>query len=111
MSRRTLSYQSPVFEPSGWGSGDRIFLGSVLVYAAFNVMLVVLTVTHANPPWNPFYLLLAVSAFGVIAAFPIQLAFRRARVTWRSAVAVLMCFLVLSGINFWCLICLLIAAS
>src|SRR5215211_3854845 len=105
MSHGTLDYDSPPIEPHGWRSGDTVFLVAVLAHATFNVVLMLMYANNMLGPvtFSLIFLLLGVSAFGVIAAFPIQLALRRVGVTWRSAVVVLLCFLALAAFNYWCL--------
>lgn len=105
MLHEKLDYQSPATVPNGWHTGDSVFVVFVLVYAAFNVVLMLMYANNmlGPVPFSLIFLLLRISASGVIAAFPIQLLLRRFGVTWRSAVAVVVCFIGLSGFNFWCL--------
>jgi hypothetical protein len=101
MSQRALDSQSPEAEPQGWGTGDSVFLGVVLAYSAFNVVLMLMyAASMLGPvPFDLIFLLLGVSAIGVIAALPIQLTFRHRGVTWRSALGVMVCFLALTVFN------------
>ena len=104
MSHEFPDHLSPVSESRGWRCGDTVFLGSVLAYAALNVVLMLM---YANSmlgrvPFGLIFLLIGISGLGVIAAFPIQRALRHVGVTWRGAVAVTVCFALLSGFNLWC---------
>lgn len=105
MSHRTLDYQSPVSESNGWRVGDTVYLAAVLAYSAVNVVLMGMYANNmlGPVPFSLIFLLLGISALGVIAAFPIQLSLRRFGVTWRSAVAAVVCFAAISGFNYWCL--------
>jgi hypothetical protein len=105
MSHGTLDYQSPGKESHGWRTGDTILLVCMFAYAAFNVVLMLMYANNmlGPVPFDLIFLFLGISTLGVIATFPAQFALRRVGVTWRSAVAVIICFGALAAFNFWCL--------
>lgn len=104
MSQETLNDKLSASERNQWRTGDTIFLVAGLVYAAFNVVLMLMYASsRLGPvPFDLISLFFFVSVLGMVAAFPIQLMLRAVGVTWRSAVAVIICFGALAVFNLWC---------
>jgi len=106
MSQRSVDYGFPPKTPSGWRTGDSVFLGAVILYALFNFALMMMYAGGmlGPVPFRLIFLFLWISGIGILAAFPAQFAVRRWGVTWRSALGAVICFVALAAFNFWCLV-------
>jgi hypothetical protein len=97
-----LDYHSEARPSAGWRRGDGIFAGAAVGYAALNVgMLLLARGDGIGPALDMLRVFFFASLLGMVIAFPVQLTLRRAGVTWRGALVVIVILLLLAGLNLW----------